>query len=318
MRIHYDISLRIIGSNRRILKKRNVLASTNINHVWVLVCAVMVFAMQAGFMCLEAGLTRTKNNINVSIKNLCDFGIAVALFWALGFGLMFGVSQYGLFGGSRFFEDLGVGDVSVFFVFQAMFCGTAVSIISGAVAERLKFSSYLVIAAVMGGLIYPVVGHWAWSGLETGKLNGWLGAIGFVDFAGGTIVHSTGGWVALAIVLLIGAREGRFPENAAPRRFNGSNIPLSVLGVMILWFGWFGFNGGSVGKFNETVPLVIMNTMIGGTFGMVASIALGLFWNKRVDVFLVMNGTLGGLLRPVVMPSLPQMPVSSAQLAASL
>ena len=273
-----------------------------INDLWILLCAAQVFIMQAGFMCLEAGMTREKNNINVAIKNLCDFGISVGVFWVFGFAVMFGSSEAGFLGSDRFFggsylAGATAGD-TVFFVFQVMFCGTAVSIISGAVAERLKFNGYLLIALVTAGLIYPIVGHWCWNGIESGQLNGWLGKMGFVDFAGSTVVHSVGGWIALAGVLVIGPRAGRFPEEGNARRFNANNLPLSVLGTLLLWFGWFGFNGGSVLEFNEIVPTVLVNTLVAGAAGIVAAIGLGINpnLNRKVDVFFVTNGTLGGLV----------------------
>ena len=271
-----------------------------IDALWVLLCAALVYIMQAGFMCLEAGMTREKNNINVAIKNLCDFGISVAVFWAFGFAIMFGTSEAGYYGTDHFFggsylEGATAGD-AVFFIFQVMFCGTAVSIISGAVAERLKFNGYMLIALITAGGIYPIVGHWCWSGIESGQLTGWLGQLGFVDFAGSTVVHSVGGWIALAGVLIIGPRSGRFPKEGTSRRFNSNNLPLSVLGTLLLWFGWFGFNGGSVLQFDEMVPIVLGNTLVAGAAGIVAAIGLGVTLTRKVDVFFVINGTLGGLV----------------------
>ena len=268
--------------------------------LWLLVCAALVYIMQAGFMCLEAGITREKNNINVAIKNMCDFGISVMFFWAVGFAFMFGTSMGGGIGSDKFFggaygPELFAYD-RVFFVFQVMFCGTAVSIISGAVAERLRFNAYLFIALLTAGFLYPIVGHWCWNGLPGNELTGWLGEMGFVDFAGSTVVHSVGGWIALAAVLIIGPRAGRFPESGEARRFNANNLPLSVLGALLLWFGWFGFNGGSVLKFDETVPLVLQNTLLAGAAGVAGAIALGLLWDKKINVFYVINGTLGGLV----------------------
>ena len=268
--------------------------------LWLLLCAALVYIMQAGFMCLEAGITREKNNINVAIKNLCDFGISVIFYWGFGFAIMFGATLAGALGTDKFFggsygADLATYD-RVFFIFQVMFCGTAVSIISGAVAERLKFNAYLIIALLTAGVLYPVVGHWCWNGLPGDELTGWLGQLGFVDFAGSTVVHSVGGWIALAAVILIGPRAGRFPEGTTARRFNANNLPLSVLGALLLWFGWFGFNGGSVLHFNAQVPVVIQNTLLAGAAGVMATIALGLLREKTINVFFVINGTLGGLV----------------------
>jgi Amt family ammonium transporter len=168
---------------------------TQLDIVWVLVSAGFVLLMQAGFMCLESGLTRSKNNINVAIKNIADFGISIVLFWGFGFALMFGSSEGEIFGSTNFltsFRDAGPWLAS-FFLFQAMFVGTATTIVSGAVAERMRFGSYLVFAAILSGVIYPLFGHWAWGGLFEGNYTGWLGKMGFRDFAGSSVVHSTGG-----------------------------------------------------------------------------------------------------------------------------
>jgi Amt family ammonium transporter len=208
--------------------------------LWLLLCSGLVFLMQAGFMCLESGMTRSKNSINVAIKNLADFGVSALLFWSFGFALMFGSSRWGLWGQGELFPALSQPtNLAVFFLFQVMFCGTATTIISGVAAERLKFGAYLLIASLVSGLIYPLFGHWVWNqqgefaGLSAG--GGWLERLGFRDFAGGTAVHSLGAWVGLAVVNLIGARRGRFE---AADRLQGSNMPFSVLGAFLLWFGW--------------------------------------------------------------------------------
>ncbi len=163
--------------------------------LWVSVCAGFVFLMQGGFLCLETGLTRSKNNISVAVKNLADLGMSVVLYWALGYGLMFGASSAGWIGTSSFVPNLGGenGWTAAFLLFGAMFCGTAVTIVSGAVAERMRFASYLVVAAVVSGIVYPVFGHWAWNGVQTASATGWLAHRGFFDFAGSTVVHSVGG-----------------------------------------------------------------------------------------------------------------------------
>ncbi|HET9221446.1 MAG TPA: ammonium transporter, partial [Roseiflexaceae bacterium] len=254
--------------------------------------------MQAGFLCVESGLTRSKNHINVAMKNLTDFGISTLLFWTCGYALMFGLSRNGWVGTTGFTPDLsqtGVG-LAVFFLFQTMFCSTAVTILSGAVAERMRFSSYMIVATLISGLVYPLFGHWAWNGAATGTRSGWLNAAGFVDFAGSTVVHSVGGWVSLASLLVIGSRAGRFPKDGPPRKITGSNLPLAMLGTMLLWFGWFGFNGGSTLAMNEQVPLVIVNTVLGGAAGMVTTLLLGWRVRKRPDVDLVINGSLAGLV----------------------
>jgi len=182
---------------------------------------------------------------------------------------MFGASAYGVLGTSGFCLDAGAFDSSrvVFVVFQAMFCGTATTIVSGAVAERMQFRGYLIVALLLAGLIYPVFGHWS-SHEESSSLSGWLYALGFRDFAGSTVVHSVGGWVALASVLTIGPREGRFPPDESQRDIPGHSLPMAVLGTLLLWVGWFGFNGGSTLAFDESVPRVVTNTLLGGASGL--------------------------------------------------
>ena len=239
---------------------------TPLDIAWILISAGFVLLMQAGFMCLESGLTRSKNNINVAIKNIADFGISIVLFWGFGFALMFGASQGGLFGSSHFLTSFrGTGPwLASFFLFQAMFVGTATTIVSGAVAERMRFGSYLLFAAILSGLIYPLFGHWAWSGALGGSYTGWLAGMGFRDFAGSSVVHSIGGWVALAAVIVIGPRTGRFPKDGPPANIQGSNFPLALLGTLLLWFGWIGFNGGSAMGLSDQVPGIIARTMLAG------------------------------------------------------
>lgn len=269
-----------------------------IDVLWVLLCAGLVFLMQAGFLCLETGLTRSKNNINVAIKNLTDLGISIILFWVFGYAIMFGSSVSGIFGQTNFaldFSQTGVW-IAVFFLFQAMFCGTAVTILSGAVAERMQFSGYILLAAIISSLIYPVFGHWAWNGIDAGLAAGWLGIRGFVDLAGSTVVHSLGGWVSLATLLVLGARTGRFPKNAQPQKISGANLPLATLGIIILWFGWFGFNGGSIFAMDDRVPRIVVNTVLAGGAGLIGALLAGWIINKRAEVTAVMNGSLAGLV----------------------
>ena len=192
----------------------------NLDIAWMLIASTLVLLMQAGFLCLEAGATRSKNSINVAIKNMSDFAVAALLFAIFGFSLMFGVTRGGWFGPVEFFGangDLGARELA-FFVFQMMFCGTATTIVSGAVAERMRFGGYLVAAAVLSGLVYTVFGHWAWNGLDGSPTAGWLRELGFVDFAGSTVVHSVAAWSALALVLILGPRQGRFDDDGTPRR----------------------------------------------------------------------------------------------------
>ncbi len=267
---------------------------------WIMLCAVLILLMQAGFMCLESGLTRSKNNINVASKNLADFGVSILVFWLLGYALMFGESLYGWIGINQFFftiDELSP-EQGVFFFFQAMFCGTAVTIISGAVSERMRFDAYVIITILVAGLIYPVFGHWVWSGALTGASDGWLANIGFIDFAGSTVVHSIGGWVALAAVIIIGPRTGRFPHSGKQhaREITGHSMPMAILGVWLLWIGWFGFNGGSMLSLGQGSINILLNTLLGGVGGMIAGMMMSWHYYKQVQVKILLNSSLAGLV----------------------
>ncbi|MDC2979857.1 ammonium transporter [Candidatus Pelagibacter sp.] len=284
--------------------------TSNIDTLWVIDCAILVFIMQAGFMCMETGLSRHKNSINVALKNAADFGVSVVIFWIFGFGLMFGTSYNGLFGTDLFFFKTDKAEYMTYFVFQAMFVATAATIISGAVAERMKFNGYLAMTVLATGIIYPIVGHWAWSSsylskyeavdqllaiTGTVKTTGWLSDLGFVDFAGSTIVHSVGGWIALAAVIILGPRIGKYSD-ANKGKFTGSSFPLAVLGTLILWFGWFGFNGGSNGAMDETVPLILINTFLAAAFGLLTGLTISYLKFKKPDPFYIILGPLAGLV----------------------
>ena len=268
-----------------------------VDTLWVINCAILVFIMQAGFMCMESGLSRQKNSINVALKNAADFGVSVVIFWLFGFGLMFGKSFNGLFGTDLFFFAINISEYQTYFVFQAMFVATAATIISGAVAERLKFIGYLVITVLATGIIYPIVGHWAWSSSYLGEAmnKGWLASIGFVDFAGSTIVHSVGGWIALSAILILGPRIGKF-SIANKGKFTGSSYPLAVLGTLILWFGWFGFNGGSNGAMDDAVPLILINTFLAASFGLLTGLVISFLIHKKPDPIYIVLGPLAGLV----------------------
>jgi len=263
--------------------------------VWILICAALVMLMQGGFAFLESGMVRAKNSINVAIKNLTDFCLSFGLFFVIGFGLMFGSTVGGVLGKPiLFLFGYDSPFQLAFFMFQVVFCGTAITIISGAVAERTRFSAYLMVAALVSVLIYPIAGHWAWGGLDgNANATGWLAELGFIDFAGSTVVHSVGGWCALAAVLVIGPRIGRFDSD---RPIQGHNLPMVTLGVLLLWFGWFGFNGGSTLEANDTIPLILVNTSIAASFGGLGSLALSWTIMKRADAPQVLNGVLAGLV----------------------
>jgi len=265
------------------------------NYFWLLTSALLVFVMQAGFLCLESGRIRSKNSINVAAKNITDFVISVIIFWLFGFSLMFGDSLYGLFNPlPSVFNDVTNPWNTSFFLFQVMFCGTATTIMSGAVAERMSFKGYMLTAVVLSSLIYPITGHWAWAGAFNPDNPGWLQSLGFIDFAGSMVVHGVGGWLSLVIIIIIGPRIGRFEKGVTLPQ--GSNLPLSALGTLLLWFGWFGFNGGSTLIFNADVPMVILNTCIAAAWGGLAASAIHYFYARHFDVSLILNGIIGGLV----------------------
>ncbi|MBD1391216.1 ammonium transporter [Neiella sp. HB171785] len=262
---------------------------------WLLIASVLVFFMQAGFLCLETGKIRSKNSINVAAKNISDFIVAAIIFWLFGFALMFGASQGGLFGFSDFvFGGSQSAEQTSFFIFQMMFCGTAATLMSGAVAERMSFVGYLAAAAMLSAIIYPIPGHWSWASIYQSGNAGWLEALGFVDFAGAAVVHAVGGCVALAAIMIIGPRIGRFSDN---RSFlQGSNLPMSVLGTLLIWLGWFGFNGGSTLALNEQVPLIMLNTCVAAVWGGIIAAGCHYLRHRYVDVGAIMNGVIGGLV----------------------
>jgi ammonium transporter len=264
---------------------------------WLLVCAALVLFMQAGFTALESGLVRSKNSINVAIKNFANFLVASSLFWLFGFGLMFGVDAGGVFGTSSYFFESEHAFLSAFFLFQLGFIATATTLMSGAVAERMRFGGYLVLATFVAAVTYPVFGHWAWgAGSLVGRegSDGWLKELGFVDFAGSTVVHSVGGWVALAAIIVLGPRIGRFGPGAVPIR--GHDLPVTTVGVFVLWVGWYGFNGGSLYALTPDVPGVILNTTVAAAFGGLAGMALTWLRDGRPDVVTIMNASLAGLV----------------------
>jgi Amt family ammonium transporter len=271
---------------------------THLDYVWTLIAAALVFFMQAGFALVEAGFTRAKNAVNIMMKNLMDFSIGTLGFWAIGFGLMFGASLGGWIGTSGFFlSDYSPGGdpwVLAFWMFQVVFCATAATIVSGAMAERTKFVAYLCYSFVISAFIYPIFGSWAWGSLFNGS--GWLEKLGFIDFAGSTVVHSVGGWAALAGTLVLGPRIGKYDAQGRPRAIPGHNLPLAALGVFILWIGWFGFNPGSTTAGIKDIAWIFVNTNLAAAAGVVG--ALVTIWSiaKKPDLTMTLNGALAGLV----------------------
>ncbi|MDF2541282.1 MAG: ammonium transporter [Herbinix sp.] len=270
------------------------------NTIWVLVAAALVFFMQAGFAMVETGFTRAKNAGNIIMKNLMDFSLGTPIYWLLGFGIMFAGSG-SLIGG---FDPMVKGDYSgilpngvplmAFLIFQTVFCATAATIVSGAMAERTKFSAYCIYSMVISAVIYPVSGHWIWGG-------GWLAQLGFHDFAGSTAVHMVGGVASLIGAKILGPRIGKYDKNGKPKAIQGHSLTLGALGVFILWFCWFGFNGGSTVSATGDDTLIAMGKIFVTTnlAAAVASITVMCFtWirYKKPDVSMTLNGSLAGLV----------------------
>jgi len=258
---------------------------------WIAIAASLVFVMQAGFTFLEAGMIRKKNTINVAVKNVTDLIIAILCFWAVGYAFMFGESNSGLIGWGNFFlEGKDSGFDYIFFLFQALFVGTAATIVAGAVAERMQFSAYILISVIISVFIYPISGHWIWG---TG---GWLADKGFIDFAGSTAVHSVGGWVALAGIIVLGPRIGRFNEDGSVNDILGHDLLLTTIGVFLLWFGWFGFNGGSTLAMDSSIGLILINTSLAAAAGGVINLIVEKAFHPVIRIERILNGVLGGLV----------------------
>jgi Amt family ammonium transporter len=269
---------------------------TNINIVWTCIAAFLVFFMQAGFAMVEAGFTRAKNAVNILMKNLMDFSVGTIAFFLVGFGLMFGKTN-GLFGTTLF----GLSGVEpgadwnwTFLIFQTVFAATAATIVSGAMAERTKFVGYMVYSFFISLLIYPIFGSWAWGGLLDG--GGWLENLGFLDFAGSTVVHSVGGWLALAGAIILGPRVGKYGPDKKPKAILGHNIPLAALGVFILWFGWFGFNPGSTTTGDGSIGYIAVTTNLSAAAGAIVAMCVAWIIMKKPDASMALNGALAGLV----------------------
>jgi len=266
----------------------------SIDLVWMLIAAFLVFMMQGGFAMLETGFTRAKSAGNIMMKNLLDFCFGSIAFWAIGFGIMFGAGNL-LFGTSGFFLSSGQGGSDLwqygFFMFQLVFAATAATIVSGAVAERIKFSGYLIYTVVITALIYPVIGHWIWGG-------GWLSKLSspFIDFAGSTVVHSVGGWSALAGAIVLGPRIGKYLGKNI-KAIKGHSLTLAALGVFLLWFGWYGFNSGStLAGTNWSIAVIAVTTTLGGASGAIGGLLTSWFKYKKPDVGLALGATIAGLV----------------------
>ncbi len=269
---------------------------TNINVVWTCVAAFLVFFMQAGFAMVETGFTRAKNAVNILMKNLMDFSVGTIAFFLVGFGLMFGETN-GIFGTTLF----GLSGVEpgtdwnwTFLIFQTVFAATAATIVSGAMAERTKFIGYLIYSFFISLLIYPIFGSWAWGGLLDG--GGWLENLGFLDFAGSTVVHSIGGWLALAGAVVLGPRIGKYGPDGKPRAITGHSIPLAALGVFILWFGWFGFNPGSTTTGEGLIGYIAVTTNLSAAAGAIFAMCTAWVIMKKPDASMALNGALAGLV----------------------
>lgn len=260
--------------------------------MWVLICGILVFFMQAGFTLVEAGFTRSKNTGNIIMKNLMDFCIGSVAFWAIGYSLMYGESISGFIGTPSLFFDSAADMHSLFF--QTVFAATAATIVSGAIAERTKFTTYLFFSLLMTVFIYPISGSWLWNG------GGWLAQMGFTDFAGSTLVHSVGGWASLVAAAMVGPRIGKYNADGTSNAIPGHNIMLGALGVFILWMGWFGFNPGSQlaisGDNALAVAGIFITTNLAGAAGALAAMFVTWIIYKKPDISMTLNGVLAGLV----------------------
>lgn len=263
--------------------------------LWIMIAGFLVFFMQAGFALVETGFTRAKNVANIMMKNMMDFGIGTIVFWAVGFSLMYGADVWGMIGFSNFFlsdavRPDGTLDTWMYadWFFQAMFAATAATIVSGAMAERTKFTGYLVYTLFITGLIYPIVGHWVWGG-------GWLSDLGFYDFAGSTVVHGVGAWAGLIGTYILGPRIGRF-VNGKVHAIPGHSVALGTLGVFILWLGWFGFNPGSTLGADISFARIAVTTNIAAAGGAVAAMLTAWYNVGKPDLGYTLNGALAGLV----------------------
>jgi len=270
--------------------------TNNLNIAWTCLTAFLVFFMQAGFAMVETGFTRAKNACNIMMKNLMDFCLGSIAFFLLGFGFMFGGGSE-LIGLNHFAStDFSASSLNwSFWMFQCVFAATAATIVSGAMAERTKFVSYLIYSALVSAFIYPIAGHWMWGNLF-GVGTGWLAKMGFVDFAGSTVVHSCGGWLALAGAIVLGPRIGKYTPEGKAKPICGHSITLAALGVFILWFGWFGFNPGSTTAAIPSIGYIAMTTNMAAAAGAIGAMFTAWARFRKPDASMSLNGVLAGLV----------------------
>ncbi len=268
----------------------------HLNTVWIVIAAAMVLFMEGGFSLLEAGLVRTKNAVNVTMKIFVDLTIGALVFWMIGFGIMFGQDAFGFIGTSLFGSPEKISlnmelPSEAFVLFQMGFAVACISIISGAVAERMNFKAYIITAALVTLIIYPLSGHWIWNS------EGWLAQLGMKDFAGSAAIHAVGGFAALAMAKLLGARKGRFNSDGSVNVFAPSNIPLASSGAFILWFDWFAFNSGStLDASNASLASIAINTMLAGASGGTVTLLMTMKKFGKADPSMTINGVLSGLV----------------------
>ena len=274
----------------------------NANIMWTLLGGVLVMFMQPGFAILECGLSRAKNAANILMKNYADFMLGSLVFLFVGFGIMFGESLGGVIRTTGF-ALAGVDPATpegqwslTFWFFQSVFCGTAATIVSGAIAGRTKFAAYLVASMLISAVIYPVSGHWAWNSLNQADSTAWLANMGFIDFAGSTVVHSVGGFVAMAGAIVVGPRIGKYGPDGATKAIPGHNLPMAALGVFILWFAWFGFNCGSTNVPDGTIGFIAVNTNLAACAGFLGAMLTSWAVSGKPDPSMSFNGVLAGLV----------------------
>jgi ammonium transporter, Amt family len=273
-----------------------------LDRLWVLVSAALIFFMQAGFLCLEVGFVRPKNVVVTAMKNVVDWTIVSIIWMLVGFGIAFGHSLRGLIGIDLFFLDgvaapNGNGLGWTFFLFQLGFAGTSATIVSGAMAERVSFFTYIILTTANALIIYPVVSHWVWGNSFFTDQHSWLTALGFHDFAGSTAVHSVGGWISIVAIVMLGPRLGRFGADGKVRPMESYSLPFVALGVFILWVGWWGFNGGSTLRAGEAAALVIVKTNLAGSVAGLVAYLHGRWFQRKIDLE---GKFLGGILAGLV------------------